>query len=171
MEEMDGIDTRIIQICGGDCLVSENKADLFCTVLGSCIAACIYDPVAGIGGMNHYLLPLDKRDRQCARYGDEALPRLLQQLYRAGAARHRLRAKLYGGARTLACDADIGKMNIALALEFLRKHEIALGDTDVGGRAARFVKFHPATGRSFIRTTSRQALRPFLRQNAMAAVG
>ena len=50
---MNGITARITQICGGDCLVSEDKRDLFYTVLGSCIAACIYDPVAGIGGMNH----------------------------------------------------------------------------------------------------------------------
>ena len=100
---MDGIDTRTIQVCGGDCLVSGNKDDLFCTILGSCVAACIYDPVAGIGGMNHYLLPHARAsDGRNTRYGDDALPRLLEQLCRAGALQHRLRAKLYGGARTLA---------------------------------------------------------------------
>lgn len=158
--------TRIIQVCGGDCLVSEDNTDLFYTVLGSCVAACIYDPVAGVGGMNHYLLPYNKTDEtQNARYGDEALPRLLEQLYLGGAAWHRLRAKLYGGARTLACDADIGEMNIALAQKFLNDNNIPLADTDLGGRAARWIKFHPATGRSFIRTTSTRTLCSLARGN------
>jgi chemotaxis protein CheD len=168
---MDGIDTRIFQVCGGDCLVSTNKSDLFCTVLGSCIAACIYDPVAGIGGMNHYLLPHTRRpDGRNARYGDEAMPRLLEQLCRAGAVRHRLRAKLYGGARTLSCDADIGEMNITLALEFLSEHDIPVVDTDLGGRTARVIKFHPATGRSFIRTTRRRKLPSPAPRRTIAAV-
>jgi len=156
---MYGTTTRITQICGGDCLVSEDAADMFNTVLGSCIAACIYDPVAGVGGMNHYLLPYNKKDEQNMRYGDEALPRLLEQLYGKGAAPHRLKAKLYGGASTLACDADIGEMNIALAHQFLLHNNIPLADADLGGRAARWIKFHPTTGRSFIRVTSRQAIR------------
>lgn len=156
---MYGIATRITQICGGDCLVSGDAADMFHTVLGSCIAACIFDPVAGVGGMNHYLLPHNKQDEQNMRYGDEALPRLLEQLCRKGAAPRRLKAKLYGGASTLACDADIGEMNIALAHRFLRHHNIPIADTDLGGRSARWIKFHPTTGRSFIRVTSNDALR------------
>ena len=156
---MHGIATRITQICGGDCLVSDDCADMFYTVLGSCIAACIYDPVAGVGGMNHYLLPHNKKqDAQNMRYGDEALPRLLEKLYRKGAAPHRLKAKLYGGGSMLAGDADIGEMNIALAHQFLQHNGIPLVDTDLGGRAARCIKFHPATGRSFIRVTSGQRL-------------
>ena len=152
---MNGRATRITQICGGDCLVSKDRTDLFCTVLGSCIAACIYDPIAGVGGMNHYLLPYDKKQTgHNARYGNEALPRLLEQLYRSGAAPHRLRAKLYGGARMLACDADIGEMNIAFARQFMNDNNIPLADTDLGGQAARWIKFYPATGRSFIRVAS-----------------
>jgi chemotaxis protein CheD len=160
---MDGTTTRVTQICGGDCLVSDDKTDLFYTVLGSCIAACIYDPLAGIGGMNHYLLPFDRRQERTARYGDEALPRLLEALYRNGAAPHRLKAKLYGGASTLACDADIGEMNIALAHQFLRHNNIPIVDSDLGGRAARWVKFHPVTGRSLIRVTQNDAVRPLKR--------
>lgn len=157
---MNDMASRITQICGGDCLVSEDTTDLFYTVLGSCIAACIYDPVAGIGGMNHYLLPFNKkREGQNARYGDDALPRLLEELYRKGAAPYRLKAKIYGGASTLACDADIGEMNTALARQFMDDNNIPLADTDLGGRAARWIKFHPATGRSFIRVTSNDTLR------------
>lgn len=157
---MHGIATRISQICGGDCRVSQDAADIFYTVLGSCIAACIYDPVAGVGGMNHYLLPYNKKqDRQSMRYGDEALPRLLEQLCRRGAAPHRLKAKIYGGASTLACDADIGGMNIALAHQFLQHNSIPIADTDLGGRAARWIKFFPTTGRTLIRVSSVDTLR------------
>ena len=90
---------------------------------------------------------------------DEALPRLLEALCREGAAPHRLKAKLYGGASTLACDADIGAMNIALAHQFLQHNNIPIADADLGGRAARWIKFHPVTGRSFIRVTSNDTLR------------
>ena len=148
---MNGTGIRNIQVGGGDCFVSGDALDLFCTVLGSCIAACIYDPVARIGGMNHYILPHSRDEGHSARYGDEALPLLLEQVCRAGAQRHRLYAKLYGGARTLVRDTDIGQMNIALARRFLDINRIALADTDLGGRSARWIKFHPASGHSIIR--------------------
>src|SRR5262245_46453979 len=144
---MDQTGIRRIQICGGDCLVSEDQLDMFCTVLGSCLAACIYDPVAGIGGMNHYLLPHDRAETGNLRYGDEALPRLVNQRDTGGAGPHRVRAKLYGGARTLDCEADIGGMNIAIAEQFMRENNIEIMDTDLGGRAARWIKFFPTTGR------------------------
>jgi len=151
---MNSTAIRNIQVGGGDCLVSRNELDLFCTVLGSCIAACIYDPIAGIGGMNHYLLPYGRDELANARYGDEALPLLLEQVCRAGGVRHRLEAKLYGGARTLVCDTDIGQMNIALAHRFFEFNRIAIVDTDLGGRSARWIKFHPASGHSIIRVAS-----------------
>jgi len=145
---------RNIQVGGGDCVVSKNKLDVFSTVLGSCIAACIYDPVAGIGGMNHYLLPFGREDAQSTRYGEAALPALLDRVCRAGASRHRLRAKLYGGAHTLVRDTDIGQMNAALAGQFFEISRIAVTDTDLGGRSARWIKFHPASGNSIIRVIS-----------------
>ena len=148
---MNSTTIRNIQVGGGDCLVSRNELDLYCTVLGSCIAACLYDPVAGIGGMNHYILPYSRDEGHSARYGDEALPMLLEQVCRAGGTRSRLHAKLYGGARTLVRDTDIGQMNIALAQRFFDANRIVITDTDLGGRSARWIKFHPASGRSIIR--------------------
>ena len=155
---MHGVDLRRILICGGDCKVSANAVDLFCTVFGSCIAACIYDPVAGIGGMNHYLLPRSKGDGRSARYGEEALPMLVERLCRSGAVAGRLRAKIYGGAATLVSDTDIGQMNIDMARGFLASQRIEIADTDLGGRTARWIKFHPATGRSYIKVAPDRAL-------------
>jgi chemotaxis protein CheD len=145
---------RSIQVGGGDCLVSTNALDVFCTVLGSCVAACVYDPVAGIGGMNHFVLPFGREDRLSTRYGESALPALLDQLSRAGASRNRLRAKLYGGAQTLVHDSDIGHINAVLARRFFEINRIAVTDTDLGGHSARSVRFHPASGRSTIRVVS-----------------
>lgn len=148
---MNSTSIRNIQVGGGDCLVSGDELDVFCTVLGSCIAACVYDPVAGVGGMNHYLLPYSRDEAHSARYGDEALPLLLELVYRAGASRHRLCAKLYGGARTLVHETDIGQMNTMMARHFFEINRIAVTDTDLGGRTARWIKFHPASGHSVIR--------------------
>lgn len=103
--------------------------------------------------MNHYVLPYGRREAHDTRYGEEALPRLLEQLCRRGAVRHRLRAKLYGGARTLGCNGDIGEMNIELAHRFMQDNDIPVADVDLGGRSARWIKFHPATEKSVIRTT------------------
>jgi chemotaxis protein CheD len=139
-----------IQINGGDCRVSRRPRDIFCTVLGSCVAICIFDPVARIGGMNHYLLP-HNRGGDSMRYGEDASRRLLALLLRAGAVRHRLAAKLYGGARILSGDADIGRMNIDFGCDFLRDNDIPIIEWDLGGEAARWVDFHPVTGRAAVR--------------------
>lgn len=167
---MDGTAVRKIQVCGGDVRVSESERDIFSTVLGSCIAACIYDPVAGIGGMNHFLLPHSHRDGQNARYGDDSMPRLLKQLQHRGALRQRLVARVYGGARILACEKDIGQMNIEFADNFLRENQIPIIACDVGGQTARWVDFHPVTGRAFVRVpSSRSRMIPELLTAALSA--
>ncbi|MGV3552524.1 chemotaxis protein CheD [Rhizobium sp.] len=145
---------RKIQICGGDIRVSHNERDILSTVLGSCIAACIYDPVAGIGGMNHYLLPHNRKQGQNPRYGDDAMPKLIRQLQTRGAGLNRLVARVYGGARILACEKDIGLMNIEFADRFLREHGIPIIACDVGGQTARWVDFHPASGYAVVREPS-----------------
>lgn len=148
-----------ILLYAGDCLVSRNPADMFCTLLGSCVSTCIFDPVAGVGGMNHFLLPFNREDEPSARYGDDALLILLQKLYLNGAVRHRLLAKVYGGGRMMTCGLDIGQMNIAFASKFLRDSQIEIVDSAVGGTAARWIDFHPSTGRSSVRQPRNQDTR------------
>lgn len=166
---MDGTAVRKIHVCGGDIRVSDSGRDIFSTVLGSCIATCIYDPVARIGGMNHFLLPYNHKDRHNTRYGDDSLARLLTQLNMRGADRHRLVAKVYGGARVLTGDVDIGRMNIEFADSFLRESNIRIIEFDVGGQTARWVDFHPTTGRAFVRAAGGRARAvPELLQVALA---
>jgi chemotaxis protein CheD len=150
---MDAWIERKIQVCGGDCLISNNDDMTLCTVLGSCIAACLYDPVSGIGGMNHYILPYNSGQHLNTRYGEDAFPLLLRKLGQRGAVQGRLRAKIFGGARMLPGDADIGGANIEFAEMFLQHNNIPIIDSDVGGYWARWIGFHPTTGAASIRRT------------------
>lgn len=153
---------RNYMVKGGDYPVSDKHDLTLCTVLGSCISACLYDPVAGIGGMNHYLLPYNSgphgsRDVLNARYGHDAFILLLRRLVRRGAASERLVAKIYGGAQMLNCEVEIGRTNIDLAESFLQERGIPIIASDVGGRSARWVNFQPASGESNVRIAGRRA--------------
>jgi chemotaxis protein CheD len=118
------------------------------TVLGSCIAVCLYDPVAKIGGMNHYLLPSGSAED--LRYGKAAIPMLIEQCVREGASEERLVAKIFGGAamqpNAKELSQRVGEANIAFATERLGEHNIPIASHDLGGRYARDIRFDTATG-------------------------
>src|SRR5580692_5502055 len=90
-----------IHLIQGDCRVTADPEVIMTTVLGSCIATCMRDPVAMVGGMNHFLLPEGQgTDRPTSmRYGAHAMELLVNALLTLGARRERLEAKLFGGAR------------------------------------------------------------------------
>nr|WP_308419324.1 chemotaxis protein CheD [Sphingomonas metalli] len=126
---------------------------MFTTILGSCVAACLFDPDAQVGGINHFLLaepqPGQRVDTATAhRYGVHAMELLINDMLRLGARRDRLRAHLYGGANILAGMRSIGSDNGAFATRFLAQEHIPLILSDLGGRSARRVDFRPALGRS-----------------------
>ena len=126
------------------------KPMLIVTVLGSCVAVCLWDPIAKIGGMNHFLLPFGQgsgADRPL-RYGIFAIESLVNALMKAGAQRSRLEAKVFGGARITANRRDIGRINAAFAKEFLATEGIALVGESLGGCNARRVVFRPTTGQA-----------------------
>lgn len=135
------------------------------TVLGSCVAVCLWDPETRVGGMNHFLLPDSVSDATAdpARFGANAMDLLLCEMQKAGADRRRLRAKVFGGARVLAVpeEADgVPARNITSALDFLRRHGFPITGEDLGGCRARRVHFHTDSGRAFVqRITSATALR------------
>ncbi|WP_294339314.1 chemotaxis protein CheD [uncultured Sphingomonas sp.] len=139
---------RRATVAQGETRVS-NEIDLvLTTVLGSCVAACFYDPVAHVGGINHYLLAdgtaSDPASMQ--RYGVYAMEVLINAMLSMGAARHRLKARIFGGATMRQGFRDIGGTNIEFARNFLRNERIALVGEDVGGSSARRVEFRPAVG-------------------------
>jgi chemotaxis protein CheD len=135
-------------IVQGEYHVSGDEALSITTLLGSCVAACIHDPAARVGGMNHFLLPGDETASPLvARHGVHLMELLINGLLKKGAARQRLEAKLFGGARTMQGLGDIGNANARFAQEFLRREGIAVTGGSLGGETGRRIQFWPASGR------------------------
>ena len=139
-----------VNILQGEQFVSDDGELMICTLLGSCVAACLRDPVARIGGMNHFLLPprCSGADADGLRFGVHAMELLVNALLSAGARRDRLEAKLFGGAHMLDGLADVGRQNSDFALAFLKAEGVRYLGGSLGGAAARRVQFWPACGRA-----------------------
>lgn len=137
-------DARTVYVAQGAHAIGRHPAAVIGAVLGSCVAACIWDPALGIGGMNHILLPIG-----AGRPGAAGTPtqRLVDDLVAAGAAPARLRAKVFGGARMIETLPDIGGRNVACLLESLATRGIAIDGLSTGGVLARSVRFWPHSGR------------------------
>lgn len=140
---------NIFNVIQGEFHVSGGPDDVITTILGSCVAACIFDPVCRVGGLNHFLLPgADPWDRQNIKYGAYAMEQLINALLRRGAQRDRLEAKLFGGASVVRLLSDIGQSNGEFAKAFLRDEGIKLVGACLGGRQGRRIRFSPYTGRA-----------------------
>jgi chemotaxis protein CheD len=138
-----------VQIMQGDFYVSDQHDELLTTILGSCIAACIRDPVSGVGGMNHFLLPEGSgSDSGAQRFGVNAMEILINSILGRGGERSRLEAKLFGGANVIAALSNVGTRNAAFAQRFLADEGIAVVSEDVGGTAPRRIQYWPSTGRA-----------------------
>ncbi|HWZ27142.1 MAG TPA: chemotaxis protein CheD [Gemmatimonadales bacterium] len=126
------------------------------TILGSCIAVSLHDPTAGVGGINHFLLPRAPHGEQSARFGDQALPQLLDAVERLGARRAHLVAKVVGGACVLDVFRDklthLGNQNASMAFEALHDLKLPVLMAETGGRKARHVTFYPHTGDLVVRS-------------------
>ena len=124
------------------------------TILGSCVAVCLFDRHRRIGGMNHFLLPRCGPSPPTARYGDVAFARLLAAMERLGSRPVDLRAKVFGGAAVLPFGAradTVGTQNVAVALEALLIHGIPVMARRTGGLRGLFLRFHTANGRVMVR--------------------
>lgn len=140
---------RTIHVIQGGYEVSSNPNDVLTTILGSCVCTCLCDPVAGVGGINHFLLPDgDGRNSGQMRYGLHAMELLINDLLKLGASKSRLQAKLFGGARMHDGLGNIGKANGEFALRFLEMEGITLLGQSLGGTRARRIRFWPAIGRA-----------------------
>ena len=124
------------------------------TVLGSCVSACLRDPVAKVGGMNHFMLP--DRDVEgplsaSARYGAYAMEVLINQLFALGARRERLEAKVFGAARVLPGMSDIGERNAAFAIDYLKRESIRVLAEDLGSTEPCKIYFFAQSGRVLLK--------------------
>ncbi len=141
-----------VHIVQGEFGVSDDPNVVLTTLLGSCVAACLRDPLAGVGGMNHFLLPGEEESgghpRDTERYGVHLMELLVNGLLRRGARRECLEAKLFGGARTMDGLADIGARNASFAEHFLQYEGIRCVGGSLRGDRGRRIQFWPVSGRA-----------------------
>ncbi len=146
-----------ITVMQGQALVSDRTSEEFSTVLGSCVATCLFDPEVRIGGMNHFLLSeppagLGFHAKVDEHYGVYLMELLVNAMLSRGARKARLKAHLYGGANINRNMIKIGTANAEFARVFLQREGIALLREDLGGSSARRVDFRPASGQVRCRT-------------------
>lgn len=146
--------TRVSIHIGG--LRASPKPLLLDTVLGSCIAACLYDPVSNMGGMNHFMLPegSDPGDPTSTRYGVNAMELLISKLMKLGADRRRFQAKIFGGGHVLNIRESLDgvpQRNIDFVRRFLETEQIPVVREDLGGYQPRRVLFETHTGKVYLK--------------------
>lgn len=156
-------DIAAVKLLPGEYFVTSSDMVLT-TVLGSCVSACVRDTVAGIGGMNHFMLPEDAEPgtRGAAasmRYGAYAMEMLLNELLKAGARRERLEAKVFGGGAVLANMTllNIGERNADFVLRYLQMEQVRVAAQDLRGNYPRRINYFPVTGRVTMRKLRQQA--------------
>lgn len=138
---------KSVGVIQGEFAVSADQDVVMTTVLGSCIAACLYDPRRGIGGMNHFLLPEGGGGNvQDVKYGAYLMELLINKMLNMGAVRNDLRAKLSGGAKLNNFSANVGRQNIAFARQYLQRDDIPIVWEGLGGTQARRIHFIPSSG-------------------------
>ena len=124
------------------------------TVLGSCVAVCLWDPQKRIGGMNHFILPQNAGGTVASlRFGNTAMEQLIAQVRGASGRLPLLRARVFGGASMFEKQGEtLGQQNAALAIEFLSRRGIDIVQIDVGGNRGRKLVFHTDEGTACLTT-------------------
>lgn len=128
-------------------LFAEKTPYLVDTVLGSCVAVCLFDTKLCIGGINHFMLPLwNGNGLASPKYGNIATEKLIEKMLRNGSSTSDLVAKVFGGANQMNSSMEIGARNIEIAKEVLAHHGIQIVAENVGGTVGRKLKYHTGTG-------------------------
>jgi chemotaxis protein CheD len=124
---------------------------LIMTTLGSCIAACLWDREAKVGGMNHFMLP--EGDAGSGRYGSFAMELLINEMMKHGATRSTMEAKVFGGGQVIdgMTTMNIGERNTAFVVDYLKTERIPIMAKDVLGPYPRKVCFLPSSGKAMIK--------------------
>ena len=132
------------------------------TLLGSCVAACVWCPATRLGGLNHFLLP-DGAARMppdgAGRFGVHAMELLVNAMLRRGAPRARLQFKIAGGARLGPGPTDAGARNVEFVRAYLLREGFPIVAEDVGGTCGRSVRYEACTGRLLTRRLDAGAIR------------
>jgi chemotaxis protein CheD len=141
-----------VKVLPGEYFVSSEDV-MIMTVLGSCIAACIWDGKVRAGGMNHFMLPDGDVGEGGGRYGSYAMELLINQLLKSGARRESMQAKVFGGAQVMAgfTSMNVGERNTKFVLDYLATERIPVVSQDVLDIHPRKVCFFPASGKALVK--------------------
>lgn len=157
------MELTVVKLYTGDCYVSADPGEMLVTILGSCISVCMRDPVAGVGGMNHFLLPGNTRKKASksdpgysTRFGIFAIEELINQIMHLGGQKERLEVKLFGGGNVIKNSAMIGEKNIEFAESFLRDEGFKVDASDVGGQYPRRLHYYLDSGKIMVRKLKRK---------------
>lgn len=145
-----GMGMTVVQVMQGDYYVTTRKNEVLSTVLGSCIAACVRDPLVGCGGMNHFLLPEgagDTTSKARLRYGSFAMDQLIEDILARGGRRDRLEIKVFGGGNVIAGLGAVGHRNADFVESYLAGIGLAAAASHLRGTAPRRVLYTPRSGR------------------------
>lgn len=142
----------VVKIMPGEFFVGIGNIAL-ATVLGSCVSACLWDPVTRVGGMNHFMLADARGRADHMRYGQFAMDTLLQHLLAAGALAHSIEAKIFGGARVMRglTHSEVGSQNVSFVLAYLKDQNIPVSASDLGDIFPRKLYFFPESGQVKLR--------------------
>jgi chemotaxis protein CheD len=145
----------VVKIGPGELHVSTNPDEAIATVLGSCVAACVCDQTAGVGGMNHFMLPTSDtgtwgKGDGSLRYGNFAMAQLIEAILQRGGRRERLAVKLFGGAHLGQDPGVVGARNAEFAIDFLARQGLHPLVRELGGICARRILYLPLSGRAFM---------------------
>lgn len=147
------------KILPGEYYVTSGR-ELITTVLGSCVSACIRDRVTGVGGMNHFLLPLSTGERWSSkteivslanRYGNYAMEHMINDIMKNGGKKNNLEIKIFGGSQIIHGMTDIGASNIRFVRNYVALEELDIVAADVGGTNPRKVVYFPHSGRVMVK--------------------
>lgn len=141
-------------------LYADNKPIRVQTILGSCVSVCLFDPAQGVGGINHFMLPVwTGNGLATPKYGDIAIEKLVERMIALGAHPRNLIAKIFGGAELLGSSnrsGSVGPRNIEIAKHRLSEMNIQILAASVGGKFGRKIIFHTQTGQVFVRQLTQQ---------------
>lgn len=138
-------------------LFAEKQAHTVDTILGSCVAICLFETKLKIGGMNHYMLPLWNGEGLASpKYGNIANEKLIEKMLRLGCKKENMVAKIFGGANQINSSINVGGRNIQIAKEQLTTHNIKILKENTGGNIGRKLRFDTGTGEVFMKFLSKQ---------------
>ena len=141
-----------VKVLPGEYFVT-NENVMLITVLGSCIAACLWDSRVGVGGMNHFMLPEGDSSDMSGRYGSYAMELLINEMMKLGARREFLQAKIFGGGRVISSftNLNVGERNTEFVRDYLRTERIPVVSEDVLDIFPRKVVFFGTSGKAMVK--------------------